>query len=56
MTFLARLFGREVNPSDHARFLAKLGAAKRARTKAETTDALRADIAAGRISHLGWKR
>lgn len=41
--------------SDAARVLAKVAADQRA-ARIATTDALRADVAAGRIAHLGWKQ
>lgn len=43
-----------VTPSDAARILSQLAAAQRARRMA-TTDMLRAFVAAGGVSQLGWK-
>lgn len=41
-------------PSDAARILSAVAADQRA-ARIATTDALRADVAAGRIAPLGWK-
>lgn len=63
LPFIGRMFAGAsfaINPSATASALAKHGAEKRRKAFTELRDeklaAFRADIAAGRISQLGWKQ